>query len=109
MEGELQTIASHLLSAFGVYTLMLIHLWGCKAPHPCGGNPDSGVSLCSLSLPARHFLLPPSSSRREEGLIVLSSPPAGGPLLPSLWYPQNHVCSFGHDHTPSDLHGLSCL
>ena len=110
MEGELGTIASHLLSAFGVYMLMLIRLWGCKAPHPRGGNPGSGGIL------VQPFLLlvvegevAPSSLRREEGLIVLSSCPAGAHYYPLLWYPWNHVCSSGHDHTPSDLHRLSCL
>lgn len=35
-KGELGTVASHLLSSFGVYTLLLIHLWGCKGPRVVG-------------------------------------------------------------------------
>ena len=109
MEGELGTIASPLLSAFGVYMLMLIRLWGCKAPHPRDGNPGSGGILVQsfascLSLPFAPLLL-----KNGRGPHCAQLPSSWGTLLPPLWYPWNHVCSSGHDHTPSDLHRLSCL
>ena len=92
MEGELGTIASHLLSAFGVYMLMLIRLWGCKAPHPCGGNPGSGGILVQpfascLSLPFAPLLL--EKGRGPHCAQFLSSwgtllPPALVPMEPRL-------------------------